>query len=65
MAQTLDAVTEEVKALEKRLNEPRKRRNELKIQLQNERCQVVGAAVLAELDKEDGVVDEAFLMPLL
>ena len=65
MPQKLDTVIEEVETLEERLQMARKKRDLLMAQRHDERCRIVGAAVLNEVVKEDGALDAARLMPLL
>ncbi|CAN5908092.1 hypothetical protein BH24DEI2_BH24DEI2_27270 [soil metagenome] len=65
MPPKLDTVIEEVETLEQRLQEARKKRDLLMAQRHDERCRIVGAAVLSELDKQNGALDAARLMPLL
>ena len=61
----LDTVIQEEQALEKRLLEARQKRKELEEQLEQERIQAVGAAILAEFSAGGGLVTPDFLMPIL
>ena len=65
MAAKLDAVSENIEALKKRLQEEKVKKRKLETQIQNERTQLVGSLILEEINKEGGVIDKASLYTLL
>ena len=65
MAAKLDAVSENIEALKKRLQEEKNKKRRLETQLQNERTQLVGALILEEANRERGIIDKATLYTLL